>query len=222
MSPTAHALPRTANERLKAEFQPLLALSLLAATLTHLLVFELWPTMSTTPLRVAGTGIEMIPPPDEIELPPEPETLARPAAPVASANVSPDVTLPEIPWSRVEELPPPPPETTASRGGNGAIPFTPWDVPPRLLNPDEVMRALERVYPPLLRDAGITGTVGLLVHIDAAGKVLEARVGTSSGYASLDAAALGVVDGFRFRPAQNRDVPTAVWTSLPVTFEIRR
>ena len=95
-------------------------------------------------------------------------------------------------------------------------------MPPRITNAEEVRRALERAYPPLLRDAGITGTVGLLVHIDETGRVLEARVGTSSGYASLDAAALSRADAFHFRPAQNRDVPTAVWTSLPVTFEIRR
>jgi protein TonB len=221
VTPVAHALPRTANDRLKEGFRPLLALSLLAATVTHLLVFELWPTMSADVIRVTGTELEMIPPPDEIELPPPPDALVRPAAPVVSANVDPRTTIPSVTWEQYKELPPPPPETAVTRSEGAAIPFTPWDVPPRLLNPDDVTRALERAYPPVLRDAGITGTVQLLVHIDAAGKVLEARVGTSSGYASLDAAALTVVDTFRFRPAQNRDVPTAVWTRLPVTFEIR-
>jgi protein TonB len=219
---TAHALPRTANDRLKDEFQPLLALSLLAATLTHLLVFQLWPAMSTVPVARAEPGLAVIPPLDEIDLPPAPEPLGKPALPVASTEVTPETTLPRFDWEQPKELPPPLPGTTATRPSDAAIPFTPWDVPPRITNPDEVTRALERAYPPLLRDAGITGTVQLLVHIDALGRVLEARVGTSSGYETLDAAALGVVDVFRFRPAQNRDVPTAVWTSLPVTFEVRR
>jgi protein TonB len=178
--------------------------------------------MSTPPIGRIDPGLEVIPPLDEIDLPPEPAALVRPAAPVASPDVSPDVLPPVVSWNDYKELPPPPPAATPARSEGAAIPFTPWDVPPKLLNPDEVLRALERAYPPLLRDAGITGTVGLLVHIDEKGRFLEARIGTSSGYASLDAAALGVSEGFRFRPAQNRDVPTAVWTSLPVTFEIRR
>jgi protein TonB len=165
--------------------------------------------------------IDLINPLDPIDLPPPPEALVKPMAPVAGPDVSADVTIPIIGWDQPVEAPPPPPGTIARTEGAN-IPFTPWDVPPRITNTEEIMRALERAYPPLLRDAGITGMVQLLVHIDANGKVLEARVGTSSGYASLDAAALSVVDVFRFRPAQNRDVPTAVWTSLPVTFEIRR
>ncbi len=221
MATTAHALPRTANNRLKERFEPLLAASLLAATLTHLLVFELWPVMSTPAWEPAGGVIDVIAPLDPIELPPPPEELARPMAPVASADVSADATIPDIPWDRPVELPPPPAEPVA-RGGETDVPFTPWDVPPRIANPAEVQRALERAYPALLRDAGIEGTVALLVHIDERGRVIEARIGTSSGFGALDAAALGAVTAFRFHPAQNRDVPTAVWTSVPVTFEIRR
>ena len=221
MATTAHALSRTANDRLKERFEPLLALSLLAATATHLLVFEMWPVMSTPVWEPAGGVIDVIAPLDPIDLPPPPEELARPMAPVASADVSVDATIPEIPWDGPVEFPPPPPEPVA-RGGETAVPFTPWDVPPRIANPAEVRRALELAYPPLLRDTGIEGTVQLLVHIDARGRVIEARIGTSSGFEALDTAALGAVTAFRFHPAQNRDVPTAVWTSVPVTFEIRR
>jgi TonB family protein len=218
---TADALPPTANDRLKERFEPILALSLLAATVTHLLVLELWPAMSTPVQEHSDRAIAVIAPLDPIDLPPPPEALARPLAPVASTNVSPDVTIPEIPWDRPVALPPPPPEPVA-RGGESAVPFTPWDVPPRIANPVEVQRALERAYPPLLRDAGIEGTVELLVHIDARGRVIEARIGKSSGFEALDTAARSAVSAYRFHPAQNRDVPTAVWTSVPVTFEVRR
>ena len=107
MAPTAHALPSTANDRLKGEFQTLLALSLLAATLTHLLVFELWPTMTTPPMARPGSAIEVITPLEPIELPPAPERLARPATPVASVDVDPGITVPPTTWERHEALPPP-------------------------------------------------------------------------------------------------------------------
>ena len=105
MATTAHALPRTANDRLKERFEPLLAASLLAATLTHVLVFELWPVMSTPVWEPTVGVIDVIAPLDPIDLPPPPEALARPMAPVASADVSADATLPDIPWDRPVELP---------------------------------------------------------------------------------------------------------------------
>lgn len=99
--------------------------------------------------------------------------------------------------------------------------FTPYTVAPDLRNREDVGRALEREYPPLLRDAGIGGTVVVYLFIDEEGTVQNTRVHTTSGHTSLDEAALRVGNVMRFSPAMNRDKKVPVWVSLPITFQVR-
>ena len=80
---------------------------------------------------------------------------------------------------------------------------------------------MEREYPPLLRDAGIGGTVMVWFFIDEAGAVERTQVQVSSGHTALDNAALMVADIIQFTPALNRDRRVAVWIALPVTFQTR-
>ena len=96
--------------------------------------------------------------------------------------------------------------------------FTPYTVAPNYTNVNDVRRALEREYPPLLRDAGIGGTVKVWFFIDAKGKVQKTSVNESSGSEALDEAALRVAPVFEFTPALNRDKAVPVWVSLPITF----
>ena len=96
--------------------------------------------------------------------------------------------------------------------------FTPYTVAPELRNRDEVSRALIRYYPPLLRDAGIGGTVLVWFFIDEQGRVQKTQVNKSSGQQSLDQAALRVADLMRFTPALNRDQKVKVWVALPIVF----
>ena len=96
--------------------------------------------------------------------------------------------------------------------------FTPYTVKPDYINGGEVHAALEREYPPLLRDAGIGGTVIVWFFIDEEGVVRNQQVQTSSGHQALDDAALRVAPVFRFTPALNRDQPVPVWVQLPITF----
>ncbi len=99
--------------------------------------------------------------------------------------------------------------------------FTPYTVKPDYVNGPEVMRALEREYPPLLRDAGIGGTTLVWFFIDETGVVQGQEVQTSSGHEALDQAALRVAPVFRFTPALNQDKPVPVWVQLPITFTTR-
>ena len=96
--------------------------------------------------------------------------------------------------------------------------FTPYTVKPDYINGGEVHAALEREYPPLLRDAGIGGTVIVWFFIDEEGVVRNQQVQTSSGHQALDDAALRVAPVFRFTPALNRDQAVPVWVQLPITF----
>ena len=96
--------------------------------------------------------------------------------------------------------------------------FTPYTVAPVVRNVEEVRRALQRFYPPLLRDAGIGGTVKLWFLIDEEGNVVRTQVQESSGNAGLDEAATRVGDLMRFTPAMNRDRRVRVWVALPIQF----
>ena len=133
-----------------------------------------------------------------------------------------DVQL-EEPVPQAVELPPPPEsvevgEGSAGQGEEGTPTFTPFTVRPDIMNRSEVARALEAEYPPLLRDAGIGGTVSVWFHIDDEGRVQRTQVNETSGHKALDDAALKVADIIEFTPALNRDKRVPVWISLPISF----
>lgn len=97
-------------------------------------------------------------------------------------------------------------DTKVEAGDASAAPvFTPFTVAPRLTNPEDVARALERTYPPLLRDAGIGRDVIMWFFIDETDAVVRTQVNKSSGYPALDEAAQTVAGIMRSSPAFNRD-----------------
>jgi TonB family protein len=98
--------------------------------------------------------------------------------------------------------------------------FTPMTERPQLTNTREVQQALQRHYPPLLRDAGIGGTVRVWFFIGEDGRVRDTRIGQGSGYDAFDEAALQVASIMEFSPARNRDAYVPVWVSLAITFEV--
>ena len=80
---------------------------------------------------------------------------------------------------------------------------------------------LQRRYPTMLKDAGITGTTTLWVFINEQGDVQQTRIFESSGYDQLDQVAEQVMrEVADFSPAQNRDQNVPVWIQIPVTFTI--
>jgi protein TonB len=99
---------------------------------------------------------------------------------------------------------------------------TPFTTAPRILNLEDVQRAHAAAYPPLLRDAGIGGTVRVWFFVDATGSVGNTLVAESSGHEAFDQAALEVAEVFRFAAAQNRGTVVPVWISLPITFTVAR
>lgn len=97
--------------------------------------------------------------------------------------------------------------------------FTPFTVAPSILNRDEVVAAMVREYPPLLRDAGIGGTVKVFFFINEDGRVEQVRIDESSGHQAIDDAAMNVAGAYEFSPALNGDEKTPVWVSFPITFQ---
>ena len=95
---------------------------------------------------------------------------------------------------------------------------TPMTARPEILNAVEVVRAMQEAYPPMLRDAGIGGTVMVYLFIDENGRVANTVLSSSSGHTQLDQAALDVARVYRFKPAMNRDQAVPVWVVFPLTF----
>lgn len=96
--------------------------------------------------------------------------------------------------------------------------FTPYTIAPTLKNREEIARTLTKMYPPLMRDAGLGGSVMMWLFIDVTGSVRKMQVKESSGFEPLDSAAVRVAAQMRFTPAQNRDVKVPVWVAIPLVF----
>jgi TonB family protein len=99
--------------------------------------------------------------------------------------------------------------------------LTPFTVAPSILNRDEVVRAMEDAYPPLLKEAGVGGTARIYFFIEADGTVRRTVLDQTSGYPVLDEAAMAVAYVYRFTPALLREEPVSVWVSFPITFQVR-
>jgi len=213
----------TENDRFKRSFQSWFWGSIIVATVAHFMLFQFWPTQTAADVSFTAEELEMIELPPEIEIPPPPEAISRPATPVmATANIDDDITIAPTTFADnpIEDLPPPP--TDDGETDISAAPvFTPMTVRPELRNRNEVMQALMREYPPILRDAGIGGQVMVWFFISEEGQVMDSRIYESSGQTQLDDAALKVADIYQFSPALNRDQRVQVWIQLPITFQVQ-
>ncbi len=212
-------LTDSANDRFKSSFSTWFWGSMLAATVAHFAVFAYLDFGEPEDVSMTMDEIITMDIPPEIEIPPPPQAIARPATPVVtSAVIDEDITIAPVTFDEnpVENLPPPPDEVETDL--SAAPVFTPYTVKPDYTNGDEVRRALEREYPPLLRDAGIGGTTIVWFFIDEQGVVQNQQVQMTSGHQALDDAALRVAPVFKFTPALNRDKAVPVWVQLPITF----
>lgn len=217
------AVTTIANDRFKQGFGNWFWGSLLVAAVLHFLMFAFWPEMSTADVSFTTEELEAIELPPEVEIPPPPEQIARPATPVISdAVIDEDVTIASTTFedNPIENLPPPP-TASANEDLSAAPRFTPFTVRPELRNRAEIARALERNYPPLLRDAGIGGETLVWFFIDENGRVQKTQINKSSGYEALDKAALTVAEQMQFSPALNRDKKVPVWVAIPIVFSAK-
>lgn len=213
----------TANDRFKRSFSSWLWSSMILATLAHFAMVSLWPELTAQDISRDSDELFVVDIPAEIIIPPAPEAIQSPALPVVStAALDENLTIPPTTFReyQVDRLPPPP-DAVVMTGRTEEPHFTPFTVKPGVKNRAEVLAALTREYPALLRDAGIGGTANVWFHIDENGEVTRTQVKTSSGHEALDLAALNVAGIIRFTPALNRDKQVAVWISLPITFTVR-
>jgi TonB family protein len=93
--------------------------------------------------------------------------------------------------------------------------------PPAIVNAREFEREITRQYPPLLRDAGISGRVVVALVVDTFGTVMpdSSRV-VESDHPQFSAAALRVISKLRFSPARLRGRAVRVPLEVPLTFGV--
>jgi TonB family protein len=122
-------------------------------------------------------------------------------------------TTPPDPAPRADEPMPPP--------DDGTYELSAVEVQPVLVNNADVRAALSHNYPPLLRDAGVTGSVTLRMRVRSDGSVDAGSITVEeSSHDAFSQAAAHVAERMRFRPARIGGKPVPVWVTLPVIFQL--
>ena len=212
-------------ERRKALYPQVLWAAMALSVVIHWAAFEAFPTITAEVQTYAANELVAVELPPQVEIPPAPERIARPAIPVAGDTDIPlDVT---IALTTFEHNPPelmvPRPLTEATEGEREITDeptFTPYTVAPLLQNREEAAKAILANYPRMLKEAGLGGEVLMWFFIDKEGVVQEARVAKSSGFNEMDEAATRVASLLEFSPAKNRDVVVPVWVQIPIYFSV--
>jgi TonB family protein len=144
------------------------------------------------------------------------------AAPAAHGEALPDFVDSAVAESRRE--------TPADSNGPRALPpddstleLSAVDVQPALLNRAEVAAGLSRFYPPVLRDAGVTGWVSLRMRVRSDGSVDVSSITVEeSTHFAFSAAAKRWAMSMRFSPARVGGKHVPVWVNIPVTFQLEQ
>jgi TonB family protein len=92
---------------------------------------------------------------------------------------------------------------------------------PRPTNVADLRRALDANYPPLLRDARVTGTVEVRMRVMEDGTVDATSIQvTSSSHEQFNEPTIRAVRTLRFRPAKVNGRPVRVWVELPIQWTL--
>jgi protein TonB len=225
MNTQEEILPETANDRLKQSFPTWFWGSVFAAAIMHAAVLALGPVLLADDASFTMETMMAIEMPPEVEIPPPPEEIRRPANPVVSAaQINQDVTISLTDFeSNLPTNLPPPPVASAQVDISTNPTFIVVEQYPEIRNTEEVRAALGKEYPATLRDQRIGGRVTMHVYVSATGQMEKCQLAPdgSSGYTLLDDAALRVCSVYRFVPARNMGENVAVWVQIPLEFSAR-
>ncbi len=184
---------------------------LLAACLACLMIGGMAvPAARASVARFVRTVLEdaaprLFAPPEEPQLPTirvvEPE-----AEPVPEATANTEVSAPVVNLER--------PETQ----DEGATFLEAEYSYPEILHRQEAESIIASYYPTALQRAGVGGSVKLQLWVDASGRVDHIQMRESSGYQSLNVAAMRAATQLRFKPATRAGDPVGTWVEFTVNF----
>ena len=199
---------RSAHEALRSSQRRSSRWSIVIALALAALAFLFSPPYVPVPLQAEEPErIECVPA-DPIVIPPVPGGVVRPVVPSdfeidpladAAATLPPNAE--PFPW-----VPPEPPRSPDFE----AIPET---------RPVLIYQPVAE-YPDWLRGSGAEGRVEVLLTVDENGRVVAAKIVSSSACAALEQAALKAATGCLFCAARQRDVPVPCRVLLPFEFVV--
>ena len=146
------------------------------------------------------------------------------AVPVPDDIADPETTIPERGW-----IGPTPPDAAAGGYSTGAgdsmtPPSERWPEPGDVvyveLLPDPIFMA-KPTYPRIALDAGVEGTVLVLVLVGRDGRALDVRIDPRHSVPLLDRAAEEAARRCVFTPALANGRPVIVWLAVPFKFKLR-
>lgn len=106
-----------------------------------------------------------------------------------------------------------------SSGGEGTYDMS-TDEPARLRNAGQVAREVAALYPPALRQAGVSGDVLIRMRVDPNGRVEADRVSVDlTTDPAFEEAAIAVTRVMRFTPAKIDNFPVNGWVVIPIHFD---
>ncbi len=154
---------------------------------------------------------ELKPPPPAPEPPqkPRPQVMHRTPQPDPLPPVAPVVTSEPSPMSQVPVLPTPP-TTDQPRIDVGPSAKVSYREKYRPQYPLQAIRMRQE------------GTVQLKILVGTDGNPLQIRVAHSSGYRSLDMAAIAAARQWKFNPARQDGIARQGWVIIPVEFGLNR
>jgi protein TonB len=128
----------------------------------------------------------------------------------------PEPSLPEVPLAGEPVV-----EMRIENAGGDAAEEQPAAEQAQVVSPARLKQSIKPEYPRQARRRGEEGKVRLSVAVDVNGFVTGVSVALSSGFESLDAAAVKAVRAARFLPARSNDEPVGSNVSLTLVFRLR-
>jgi hypothetical protein len=115
---------QTANDRFKKSSNQWFFGCIVLATALHFGLFQFFPELTASDVSFGINEFEAIELPPEVEIPPPPEQISRPAVPVVAATeLEEDITIAPTTFEEnpVENLPPPPSDASRIGDRNAAL-----------------------------------------------------------------------------------------------------
>ena len=206
------SVPLVVNEEFKARRPSYVRRALAATILLHALLLFLAPAAELRPYKAPESQPivtlqdveeynysfsepdEVSPPDDPVKHVPDPDPVSEP--PATSER---DIRLSDPQLKRP----------------SNRTPFVAIDELPKMV------LSVRPEYPPLAREAGIEGTVRLVVLVGADGKVISAHVLSSDVTPSMEKAAVRAAMKCKFKPGRQRHTPVKATVVIPFHFKLR-
>lgn len=212
---------RTRAKRYRRNYRRYLVWGGATAVLMHTVVILFFVAPSNAEFEFEAEEMDVVDIPPEIQIPPPPEEIARPATPViATSEIEIDVTIAEtdiVADQSVPEVSAPAPELTYPEPveDEEQFVFTPYTVKPKCKSGCTAEAILAKL-PPFMKKTGVDCELTVGIRIDTAGQVTNTDLLQPSENHACNQAVAEWALTTSWTTAYNRDMPVVVWIAQPI------